>query len=148
MRRNVLCLILGIVALLSLAACTGTQSPTPTASLTENPWALVSYGDPAALIPAQSDTQARLEFTSDGKFSGKVGCNSLGGSYVVDGDKIQFSNMVTTLMACAAPLMQQEEKVAGVLNNAEKFTLEGTKLTIIAVGGKNVAVFEAVQTQP
>jgi heat shock protein HslJ len=144
MRGNVLYVILGIVILSSLAGCTGTATPTPAATLTGNPWALVSYGDPAALIPAQSERAAQLEFTTDGKVGGNVGCNSLSGNYIISGDKIQVSNLSTTLMACADPLMQQEQSVSAVLNGAEKFTIEGTKLTLFAAGGKNVAVFEAI----
>lgn len=41
-----------------------------------------------------------LVFADDGRVSGSDGCNSLSGSWTVDGDAVVVSDVASTLMAC------------------------------------------------
>ncbi len=68
----------------------------------------------------------------DGKVSGSAGCNTFGGSYQVDGDKIAISELFTTLMACPEPkgIMEQEQLILQFLGNAQKYKIVDGQLQI------------------
>ena len=42
----------------------------------------------------------RLELAADGSVTGTDGCNHIGGTWKQDGDTVEFSGMISTLMAC------------------------------------------------
>jgi heat shock protein HslJ len=48
----------------------------------------------------------------------------------VEGDQITFSEIVSTLMACDDPRMEQEDAVRQVLTDTATFTIEGNTLTL------------------
>ncbi|MBN2149633.1 MAG: META domain-containing protein [Anaerolineales bacterium] len=89
-------------------------------------WNLVSLnGDP--LI---SGTQITIEF-SDGQASGSSGCNSYGGKYEQDGNGIKFSDMASTLMACAdSGMMAQESAYLAALQAVESYEVSADTLTL------------------
>jgi heat shock protein HslJ len=62
--------------------------------------------------------------------SGNSGCNSLGGNYKVEGDKITFDQIVSTLMACDDPRMTQEDVVHKVLSGTAPFKVKASTLTL------------------
>jgi hypothetical protein len=75
---------------------------------------MVSIGD----TPAIEGAGAGLTFDSGGNVSGSTGCNSISGSYALDGSALTFGPLATTRMACEDALMAQEaavlEALAGV----------------------------------
>ena len=68
-------------------------------------WQLVTVGG-APAVPGSEATMA----LAAGKVSGTTGCNRYSGSYTLsDPDGIQFGMLAMTQMACAEPLMAQEQ---------------------------------------
>ena len=67
-----------------------------------------------------------------GKVSGTSGCNSYGGSYMVDGDKLVVSKIFATLMACPETegLMEQETMFLQFLGDAQRFEMVDGQLQI------------------
>jgi len=120
-----------------LAACSGGAS---------NPlvgtWKLVSYGPPENSIPAVPDVDTSITFSVDGKVEGNVGCNGFGGDYTVDGDKIVFGQLVSTLMFCEGPVGDQETTTLNVFVGSVPFVIEGNMVTITAADGSAVVVLE------
>ena len=80
----------------------------------------------ADLVP---NSQVRLSFT-DGNLNANAGCNHLGGSYTVEGDRLRTGQMSTTEMACEEPLMRQDQWLAQFLSDVT-FTLSGDTLTLV-----------------
>jgi heat shock protein HslJ len=93
-------------------------------------WKLTSYGPAGSPTPAVSDVEAGLTFSKDGTVTGNSGCNSLGGNYKVEGEKITFDQIVSTLMACDDPRMKQEDVVHKVLTDTATYMIEGNTLTL------------------
>jgi heat shock protein HslJ len=107
-------------------------------------WTLVSYGAPDDPTPVIGGSGVTLALGEDGHASGSGGCNSYGGSYTVEGDTLQFSEVVSTLMACVdSDLMDQEQAYLDALNSASAFTLDGDRLTISDEDGQQL-VFQQV----
>jgi putative lipoprotein len=69
------------------------------------------------------NAQTTLEIAADGRASGRGGCNSYGGTATIDGDKLSFSPVVATQMACAEALMNQEQKFFDALGRVAAFRL-------------------------
>jgi heat shock protein HslJ len=84
-------------------------------------------------------------FGTDGKLSGNGGCNSYGGDYKVDGEKLTISSLVATLMACGDPAMNdQEGAFFKALNQAATYKVSGSALEIRDAGGALLVSFTAV----
>jgi heat shock protein HslJ len=126
--------VIGLFTLLMLAACAGGNS----ASI-EGTWRLVSYGSPTEQTPAAADIDTSIEF-NDGQVSGNVGCNGFGGQYEVEGDKITFSDMVSTLMFCEGPAGDQESATLAVLRDSATYVLDGNTLTITSADATTMIV--------
>lgn len=121
-------LITLLIICLAISACTA-KNEGPAASLIGS-WKLTSYSRADVLTPAVTDTEAGLTFKDDGTVTGSSGCNGFGGSYTVEDDKITFSEITSTLMACDDPRMAQEDAVHQVLTDTASFKIEGNTLTL------------------
>jgi heat shock protein HslJ len=91
-------------------------------------------GDIASSVP--TGASATLLFTKDGQVQIDFGCNSGGGKYVVNGDVIEFSQIVSTDMACLGPKGDVEKAVTAVLN-ADKVTFSIDADTLTLKAGNN-----------
>ncbi len=167
MRYRILFVLL-MLGVLSLSACSG-NAATPTAvpdagpnrpnmmppanpsitppvlraTLTGNGWILVSYGSPDEPVFALPNIEARIAFTESGEVNGNTGCNSFGGSYTLDGDKITFEQLAMTMMACEGPVAQQEMEIINGLNRAERYVIEDNQLKIFYDGGSKALIYAA-----
>jgi heat shock protein HslJ len=125
-----------LLAGIMLSACSGGTSDSLTGT-----WKLVSYGSPANLTPAAADVDTSVIFGEDGTISGNVGCNNFGGDYKVDGDKITFGSISSTLMMCADPaIADQESAVLNTLTETVTFVIDGDILTLTSADGRSVVV--------
>lgn len=103
----------------------------PVASLTNTVWQVESYnngrGGVTTLLP---DTSMTALFGDDGTISGSSGCNTYSGMYTVDDTSISIGPLVTTRIACAADVMQQEQAFLGALQASTQYQLVPGLLTL------------------
>lgn len=105
------------VGILAFAfALTGCASPTPDVTGT--------WGDPNVA------GQPSLELSVAGEVTGTDGCNRLMGSYEVDGDKVVFGPLASTMMYC--------EGVDTWMLNAASATVEGDEMTVYDLDGQSI----------
>jgi len=128
-------LVIGLSVLFVLAACAGGSS----ASIAGQ-WKLVSYGSANSQTPAIADVNTNIEFTSDGKLNGNVGCNSFGGDYKMNGKNITFGPVMSTMMFCEGPVGEQEMATVAVFQRSAAFVLDVDKLTITAADDNSMIV--------
>jgi heat shock protein HslJ len=88
-------------------------------------------GDAVSSIP--DGVLATLKFGADGRVEVQPGCNQGGGSYAVEGNRIRFTEIVMTTMACDGARGQMETAVLAVLQ-ADNLTyaIEAGSLTLQA----------------
>ena len=129
---SLLCVILG------LTACT---TGADKAALEDTVWVLESYREPGNLKAVLEDTEITIEFKSaEGRFGGSAGCNSYGSGYEVNQDKLTIPGpIMSTMMACPEPVMNQEREYLSALEAAESYEIKGDQLSITA--GQKVLVF-------
>jgi putative lipoprotein len=80
--------------------------------------------------------QSTLEFAHDGRVAGRGGCNRYGGSVKAESGSILMSELFSTKMACAPPLMDQESRFMAALQAARTYRMEGSKLVLVDATGK------------
>ena len=74
--------------------------------------------------------QPSLELSVAGEVTGTDGCNRLMGSYEVDGDKVVFGPLASTMMYC--------EGVDTWMLNAASATVEGDRMTVYNPEGQSI----------
>ena len=124
-----------ILGIFMLSAC-GRQAEK---SLESN-WRLMAYGPVSNSVPAVENVDAFVEFTSNGKFSGDVGCNIFNGNYKIEGEKIIFTSVSSTKMACKNIIGEQEKAVLHVFSGTSVFLLDGNTLSITSEDGGTLIV--------
>jgi heat shock protein HslJ len=121
-----------VLALFVLTACSNAGADI------SGDWKLVSYGDAANPTPALPDVDTFIKF-EDGQMSGNVGCNGFGGNYELEGDKITFSGIMSTMMFCEET-STQEQGVLGMFSDslALQIQLDSETLTVTSADGTSV----------
>ncbi|HJS73993.1 MAG TPA: META domain-containing protein [Vicinamibacteria bacterium] len=94
-----------------------------------------------AVVPGERRPEAHLVFQPEGRMAGSDGCNRMFGSYTMDGERIRFSKMGGTLMACREPARDRE--LIAALEKAAKWRITGAHLDLLSAEDELLARFEA-----
>ncbi len=89
------------------------------AALLHGPW-VVEEIDSTGIIEGARPT---LNFTAEGRVSGKASCNSYSGRYVLSGEGLRIGPTAATMMACEPRMMQQEQAFLARLETIRRFDL-------------------------
>jgi heat shock protein HslJ len=105
-------------------------------------WTLTSIAAGDAVMSVVSGTEITAVFAADETLSGSAGCNSFSGTYTLAGDRLSFSPLATTKMACAGYVMTQERVFLDSMSEVASFTIEGAQLTVLDRSGAMLLGFE------
>lgn len=129
-------IILGLV-MLSCAAVK--QLPMQSDSSLYNKWELVTLNGSSVV----SSQPLFLTLSTDSRVGGFVGCNSLGGEYVLGEEQsIRFANLITTHRYCEQAGL--ERQVLDMLNAVTHFNIEVQSLMLKSVDGSVVAEYTLI----
>nr|AQQ74487.1 hypothetical protein [uncultured bacterium] len=118
-----------------------TQSSTATATLENAYWKLMRVGAEAVTIAGEREPHFVLH-PDDRRIAGSGGCNRLVGGYSLDGEKLSFSQVAGTMMACPDG-MQYERAFHDALTKTASWKIEGERLQLFDEAGVSVAEFES-----
>jgi heat shock protein HslJ len=123
-----------------------TETRVSTESLENTYWKLALLGDtPVTAAPRQREPH--LIFNSENRrVGGSGGCNQLGGSYELGGDRLSLDSITTTLMACAEG-METERSFLEMLREVSGWRIDGQQLELVDDSGNTLARFEARQLE-
>lgn len=112
--------------------------------IAETYWKLVELnGKPIAKTGGMLKEPHLIFHAATGRVTGNGGCNSLMGSYeLLPGDRIRFSKMASTLMAC--PENDIEDAFLKVLETADNYVRMSNQLVLNRARMAPLARFEAV----
>lgn len=112
--------------------------------LSEKYWKLVALNGQPVTKSAGQTKEPHLIFRAAGmRVNGNGGCNSFMGSYeLLPGNRIRFSKMAATLMACSD--MEIESRFSKVLEMADNYYLSGDTLILNRAKMAPLAKFEVV----
>jgi heat shock protein HslJ len=119
-------LVAPLLTLLALAGC-GDESSGPAGGAGSDPdgttyvvTGVTVGGEPHRLVRG---SQIRLSF-ADGRLGISAGCNSMSGSYALQGTRLTVEPLAMTDMGCDRPLMEQDAWVAGLFEGPVQFNGE------------------------
>lgn len=111
-------------------------------------------GDPATLLQGAEwvvedlrgggvvdRSRATLTFGADGRVSGNASCNRYSASYSLTGETLKITKPISTKMACAPALMQQEQRFFDLLAQVRRFAIDAAGALVLhaADGGTIIA---------
>lgn len=120
------------------------------ALLSTNHWTLQTATDAGGKridgLFVRADKPVTLDF-KDGRLSVSNTCNSLGGSYTLEGDALSVGNMMSTNMACEPDVMALDGLVSERLQGSKVTvrSLDANSLTLVTASG-DVLVFAGEPT--
>jgi len=151
MNQSKLFLII-LVAFLSFLSCnttkkatnSGMSSDNPNSDLIETYWKLTELmGEPIAMTPDTKKEMHMVIKKQENLVNGNSGCNSFRGSYIVlEGNRISFSQLISTKMACID--MEKETTFMEALQKVDNYAIQGKILSLNKGRMAPLAKFEAV----
>jgi heat shock protein HslJ len=130
-RRSLAALSLLVALALVAAACGGGNAN----DLPGSQWTVTSIGGKTT----EAEGTPTIEFGADGKVAGTTGCNRYSGRVEVDGDKITFDSIVSTLIGCDGALGTQEQAFTGALGDTTNWTITASGDLRLTGGGDILA---------
>lgn len=104
----------------------------------EGGWRVIRMGD--ALLP--EGVTMTIVFGTDGRVSGRSGCNRFAGAYTLSGEGLRFGDAAVTRMACEERVMEAERKFLDHLRRVTRVTPgENGQLALMA-GDEAVLVLD------
>lgn len=85
--------------------------------------------------PVVDMSHSSMIFTTDGKVSGRGGCNAYNGSYTLKDGKLSFGPLAATMKMCAPALSEQEMRFFQSLGVAQTVTFANGLLQLTPDGG-------------
>jgi heat shock protein HslJ len=123
-------------------------SPATATSLEGVSWSLDSYLSP------EGQTEDVLNYTEItalfelGRVSGNGGCNNYAGDYVTEGNNINISGMLSTMMFCYDNISSQESVYLQNLQNAATYSISDSLLKMMDANGTETLTYSVVQPLP
>ena len=116
-----------------------------TPELTNTFWRLVQLmADPVTAFDDRREPHLLLRPGEPAMYSATVGCNTLGGGYVVAGDTLRLNPGVSTLLGCPAPLESLERDLTATLAQVRHWRVLAGTLEFYDAERRPLALFEAV----
>lgn len=119
------------------------DSPVTVATLEDTHWALVALRGEPLVIPAGRGSPYLVLQSEQARVVGSGGCNRLSGGYAREGDRLSFSRIARTLMACSEG-MDLERAFVEALEEVTHWRIEGDRLQLLDSKGALVAELKAV----
>lgn len=124
-------MLIASVGLAGLCAACASATHAAAGSIAANDWHLVELGNTAA-IPADAARRPTIRFSPDSaRASGSGGCNSYGGTAVINGASLRVSRVISTKRACVdQALNQQETRFFSALETVDRFAISADTLRL------------------
>ncbi len=92
-------------------------------------WVLQEFGPDGSRTPVLPDTSVTLVF-EDGRISGSANCNTYFADVTQSGSELSFGPIGSTRMACAEPIMQQENNFLAAMATVNHYVVAEGQLTL------------------
>lgn len=112
------------------AADEGKYTLVKVSDIVEKYWKLIEINGKEVVTGENQVKEAHMILkVGNNRVNGNGGCNSFNGSYVIEnGNRIKFSQMASTMMACLN--MDVESQFMKALENADNYAIQGDTLSI------------------
>jgi putative lipoprotein len=119
------------------------RPPVTTSSPLENThWRLTRVGSTEVSAGSQQREAFFILNSANRTVTGSGGCNRMTGSYELNGDRVAFNRVASTMMGCMRG-MEVEQAFHNALNAARRWKISGTTLDLFDSAGTRLARLEA-----
>lgn len=127
----------------------GTAGERAADDLAGTSWVLVSFKTADGTTePAVEGATATLDLRAGGELGATTGCNTVLGTYAVDGAALTITLGPTTLIGCTDPaLSAQEAALMELLPQAVGYAVDGSTLVLTGADGATLLTYEAGTTE-
>ena len=127
------------VTLVGMGGCNSSKNM---AKLNDVKWVLeILNGEKVKLTDPNTEMYIQFEDVEK-RVNGRAACNRFFGNYEIDGNKLKFSPMGATRMAC--PDLQKETEFFQMLDGVDGYSIKDNKLSFLSKN-KVVAVFKKAE---
>ena len=119
------------------------MAPTGDEPLENTYWKLTDLGGTPVTAASQQQEAHLILHPSDRRVSGSGGCNRFTGGYELQGDRLTFKQMASTMMACA-DAMDTEKAFLSALGRSAQARIKQQQLELLDASGSVVARLQAV----
>jgi heat shock protein HslJ len=144
-RYGALLLCTALAAGILTTSCSTTSEPVgeaPTLPLLNTPWRLAQLGEEIINNPAGERAVNFQLQPSSTRLVGFSGCNSMFGSYALNGASLKFDGLGGTRMFCEGR-MPLEQRYLAMFSRVARWEITGATLRLLDANGKTAATFEA-----
>ena len=122
--------VLKLVEMSTASACPAQNTDKADAPrLEDRTWVLVQLGEQRITPPKQGLGAHLVLMSKEQRVAGSGGCNRLMGGYTLEGNKLSFSKMASTMMMCDER-MEQEQHFLKALGEVATWRMEGHTLIL------------------
>ncbi|ART81941.1 hypothetical protein CBP31_04280 [Oceanisphaera profunda] len=117
------------------------QESDANAILQGSAWQVTNLNGEDVSVPAgvEGDSEGSLNFGDDGRVFGRAFCNSVNGSYQLQGDQLSTSQLAGTMMMCTDAQMKNERTMLDVLGHAKRIEFNASgELIVFAEDGRTL----------
>ncbi|WP_157956869.1 META domain-containing protein [Salinicola aestuarinus] len=130
-----------------LTACAGQfggtpETAQPAEALVGTYWKLMTL-DGERVTVAADQREAHMVLDAHGRVTGSTGCNRLVGSYTLEGQRLEFSQVATTRMACPGEVGTLERDWTDALSRTARLEQTGKRLILEDADGQSLAELKA-----
>jgi heat shock protein HslJ len=110
-------------------------------------WQVTRYNNgKGGVTTVINGTKITADFGEDGTLSGNASCNTYNANYEVDGSNITIGVGMTTMMACPAEgVMEQETAYLAAISTAATFSIQGDVLELRTADGALAVSYAATE---
>jgi heat shock protein HslJ len=135
------CILLLLIATILIIKCSTKETEKIDVMRLHDIWALESIEGEKIIIDETVRNLPMLEiYVEDKRVHGNTGCNVLNGSVDINEDRISFSKMITTEMACPGNL---EQKFLSAIEKVNRYKIEKLKLHLYR-DNKELLIFQKI----
>lgn len=109
-------------------------------------WTLTSISSGDAVSSVVSGTEVTVMLAADETVCGSAGCNRFSGTYTQAGDRLAFSPLAATKMACAGYVMAQERVYLDAMSEVASYAIDGEQLTVSDGSGAMLLGFDGASS--
>lgn len=135
--------IILILLVFALFQCKSAEKNTSTAMLENTYWRLAEMNGEPVATPADAKEVHMILTSVDSEktVKGFAGCNNIGGSFTLEGNKIHFTT-ISTKMFCQ-DRMEVEDFLTNALSKADAYSIKGEELYLYQ-GETKLITFQSV----
>lgn len=105
--------------------------PVDNPALFDTRWALQAIDDTPPVSGGHGAVAFLVLQAGSQQLSGSTACNRIQGRYTQRGTQLTLTALASTRMACAEPLMQQEQRLIELLKATDGYRIEGQVMSLL-----------------